>query len=120
MTATTTGLASYLIIIGVALLAHEPWRWLGAYLGHTLSPDDEIFLWVRAVSTALVAGLVMRLVLYPAGVLEASPLAMRLAGFAIGVGGYFALGRNLLLGILVGCIAFGAGLGIWPIITSGV
>lgn len=95
--------SSLLIILAVAFLAHEPWRWLGAAVGRSLREEDAVFQWVRAVSTALVAALVARLVLFPAGVLEDVALWIRLAAFVIGCAGYFATGRNLGLGIVSGC-----------------
>jgi len=88
-----------LIIVLVALLAHEPFRWLGVYLGRGLAADSEVFIWVRAVSTALVAGLVGRLVLFPAGVLEAIPLSVRLAAVVSGIAIFLAAGRNLGAGV---------------------
>ena len=93
----------YVVIIGVALCAHEPWRWLGVALGRNLSEDDAIFLWVRAVSTALVAGLVARLVVFPAGALESVPLWIRLISTAGAAAGYFACRRSLGVGVAVGC-----------------
>lgn len=93
----------YLIIVGVALLAHEPWRWLGVALGRNLSEDDAIFLWVRAVSTALVAGLVARLVVFPAGALETVPLWVRLVSIGGAAAGYFVFRRSLGFGVVVGC-----------------
>lgn len=88
-----------LIIILVALFAHEPFRWFGVYLGRGLSADSEIFVWVRAVATALVAGLVARLVLFPAGVLEAIALPIRLAALVAGLGIFIASGRHLGAGV---------------------
>ena len=93
----------YAIIIGVALFAHEPWRWLGVALGRNLSEDDAIFLWVRAVSTALVAGLVARLVVFPAGALETVPLWIRLVSIGGAAAGYGIFQRSLGIGVVVGC-----------------
>jgi branched-subunit amino acid transport protein len=100
-------LAALLVIIAVALIAHEPWRWLGAYLGRSLSPEDEIFRWVKAVSTALIAGLVMRLVIFPIGAMAATPLSARLAALIVGVLCFYLARRNLLVGILAGCATIG-------------
>ncbi len=88
-----------LIIVLVALLAHEPFRWLGVYLGRGLAADSEIFVWLRAVATALVAGLVARLVLFPAGALEVIPLTTRLIAVASGIAIFFAAGRQLGAGV---------------------
>lgn len=88
-----------LIIVAVALFSHEPFRWFGVYLGRGLAADSEIFVWVRAVATALVAGLVARLVLFPAGVLEAIALPIRLSALAAGIAVFVAAGRHLGAGV---------------------
>ncbi len=88
-----------LILLLVALLAHEPFRWAGLYLGRGLDPNSEIFVWVRSVATALVAGLVTRLVLFPVGALEAIPLAIRVTAFAAGIAIFLATGRHLGAGV---------------------
>ncbi|MCH9806623.1 MAG: AzlD domain-containing protein [Alphaproteobacteria bacterium] len=83
----------------VAIIAHEPFRWLGLYLGHGLEADSEIFVWVRAVATALVAGLVTRLVMFPVGALEGVALWMRLGALASGIAIFFIRGRHLGAGV---------------------
>ncbi|MGI9523461.1 MAG: AzlD domain-containing protein [Hyphomicrobiaceae bacterium] len=95
--------SSYLLILVVACIAHEPWRWLGAFLGRNIGEQDALFLWVRAVSTALVTGLVMRFVMFPVGVLETVPIWIRLLSVAISCASYFVLNRNLGLSIIIGC-----------------
>lgn len=89
-------------ILLIALLAHEPWRWLGLVLGRNVQVDSQVFLWVRAVATSLVAGLVMRLVLFPAGALANVSLTIRLAAFAGAIGIFFAAGRSLGAGVAGG------------------
>ncbi len=88
-----------LLILIVAILAHEPFRWLGLYLGHSIDAESEVFAWVRAVATALVAGLVTRLVLFPVGALNEVPLLIRLTAFAAGIGIYLGANRHLGAGV---------------------
>ena len=95
------------------MLVHEPWRWLGLVLGRNISIDSELFIWVRAVATTLVAGLVMRLVFFPAGGIGAIPLGIRLLAVAIGLGVFFLLGKRLALGILAGSLTLLAGALAW-------
>jgi branched-subunit amino acid transport protein len=104
MSATADGLAGYLVLLGLAVLAHEPWRWLGYALGRGLDGNSEIFLWVRAVATALVAALVTRIVIFPPGALAGVPAWLRIAAFAAGVVIFFASGRRLGIGILGGAV----------------
>jgi branched-subunit amino acid transport protein AzlD len=88
-----------LLILVIAILAHEPFRWLGLYLGHGLDAQSEIFAWVRAVATALVAGLVTRLVLFPVGALNEVSLLIRLTAFAAGIGIFLGTKRHLGAGV---------------------
>jgi Branched-chain amino acid transport protein (AzlD) len=99
------GFGGYLVLLGLALCAHEPWRWMGFALGRNISTDGELFLWVRAVATALVAGLVMKLAVFPAGALAAVPLWVRMVALCVGISVFLATRRNLALGV-----ASGAGL----------
>lgn len=97
--ALNDGFGGYLVLLTIAVFAHEPWRWLGFVLGRNLKADSEMFLWVRSVATALVAGLVMKLVVFPAGTLAAVPLWVRAVAL-IGGMAFFALGRrSLALGV---------------------
>jgi branched-subunit amino acid transport protein len=101
-TAVPDGLLGLLLLIAIAALVHEPWRWLGVALGRDVEIGSPIFEWVRAVATALVAALVMRLALFPAGALAAVPTGVRVAGLAIGVAVYLLAGRSLARAVLAG------------------
>ena len=81
------------------------------WLGRSVPADSEVFLWLRLVSTALVAGLVMRVIVFPAGALESVALNARLfaLGFAIIV--FLVSRRNLAAGVIGGALAlYAAGL----------
>lgn len=93
----------YILLAGVAATA--VWRMLGLFLSSGLSEDSALLDWVKAVSTALVAGLVARTVLFPPGALADVSLAIRMGAFGLGVATYFALRRNLGLGVLSGASA---------------
>ena len=103
------GATTTLVLLLISLLAHEPWRWLGLALGRDIDVEGELFDWVRAVATALVAGLVMRLLLFPAGALADLPLALRCVAFVVGIGVFMSTGRHLTLGIAGGTLALLAG-----------
>ncbi len=96
------GYGGYLALAGICALAHEPWRWFGFVLGRNLSVESPLFQWVRAVATALVAGLVMKLVVFPAGTLAAVPALVRLVALAGGVALYRLAGQRLAAGVAGG------------------
>lgn len=102
------GVWPYVFIAVAGWLATDIWRWLGVLAGNRLDEKSEMLTWVKAVATALVAAVIAKLIVYPTGELEASPLWLRLAAVAIGALAFFAGGRNQILGI-VAAIAFLAG-----------
>ena len=102
MSALPDGFMGILLLLAIILVVHESWRWAGLALARDLKTESALFRWVQLVATALVAGLVARLVLFPAGALEAVGMPIRLAGVAIGITVFLATGRNLLLGVFIG------------------
>lgn len=96
------GLIGFAVLLAMAILVHEPWRWAGWAIGRSLDPEGEVFRWVRAVSTALVCALCARLVVFPAGALESVPALVRIGALCLGLAAYFVSGRVLLAGILTG------------------
>lgn len=97
------GFGGYLVLLVVGVLAHEPWRWMGLAIGARIEPDGDLFRWVRAVSNALVAALVARLIFFPVGVLATTHLGVRLAGLAAGFALFYVLRGNLAAAVLGGC-----------------
>lgn len=67
--------APYLFIAIAGWLATDLWRWLGVLAGNRLKEDSEALHWVRAVATALVMAVTAKLIVFPTGTLEASPMA---------------------------------------------
>ena len=93
------GYGGYLALLAICVIAHEPWRWLGFVLGRNLRVDSEMFLWVRAVATALVSGLSIKLVVFPAGMLATVPLWARLVALVAGLAAYLVSRSNLAMGV---------------------
>jgi hypothetical protein len=96
---------SYLYLFVAGFCATQPWRYLGVILSRDVREDAEILVWVRAVSTALVAGLVARMVLLPAGALASVALNVRVGAFAFGCFVFFAMRKSLAAGVLSGAVA---------------
>jgi hypothetical protein len=93
------GFNGYLVLFLAGTLATEVWRWVGLGVGSRLDVNGAPFQWVRAVATALVAGMVTRMLLFPAGGLAGVPLAIRLGAFVGGLALYYAARRNLAAGV---------------------
>jgi hypothetical protein len=97
-----TELSPYLVLVLVGFLPNEIWRWLGLVLARGLNERSEIVLWSRAVATAILAGVIAKLILFPSGELVAIPLAVRVIAAACGFVAFLAIRRSLLAGVLVG------------------
>ena len=101
-TALPDGLWGYLFLLGVAVVFHEPWRWLGIVLGRDLDVGSALFAWVRAVANALVAALIARLLLFPAGALGGLSTGSRICACGVGLAVFMASGRKMAWGVLAG------------------
>ena len=98
----TGGLWPYLVVIIVGFLPSEIWRWLSVFLVKGLSEDAEVLVWVRAVATALLAGVVAKLLLGPSGALAVIPPLWRWGALGAGVAAFFFARRTILAGVVVG------------------
>lgn len=88
------------ILIAAALPTHI-WRWMGVLSAGRLSETSELFVFVKAVATALVAALIAKLILFPTGPLTEVPTFARAAAAALGFAAFLIGGRRLAAGIVV-------------------
>jgi branched-subunit amino acid transport protein len=95
-------LAPYLVLIGAGFLPNEIWRMLGIVVAHGLDEGSELVIWVRAVATALLAGVVAKIILFPPGGLADVSLAVRLCAIAAGFLAFLLVRRSVLVGVLAG------------------
>lgn len=88
------------ILLGGALPTYF-FRVMGVVVGGRVREDSQLLVLVRCVATALVAGVIAQLILYPNGELANSPLWLRVGSAAAGFVAYLLAGKRLLVGILV-------------------
>lgn len=91
----------FLFILLAGAIPTQMWRWAGAVLSRTMREDSEVLKWVKAVATALVAGLIAKLVVFPSGVLADVPVWARVGAMAVGYGVFFLTGPRIVYGIIV-------------------
>jgi len=90
----------YVFILIAGTLATDIWRWLGVLVGARLHEESDLLLWVKAVATALVAGVIGNLIFAPTGALAAVPLAIRLGAAAFGYAAFFLARKKIIVGVL--------------------
>ncbi len=93
-----------LAVAGTA--ANEIWRLAGVVLSRGVDPRSPVVLWVKDVSTALVAALVARMLIAPAGALAGIADPVRFVAFAIAILVYLVSKRRLALALACGEAAF--------------
>lgn len=91
----------YAFVLIAGFLATDCWRWAGVFLGSRISEDSELFVWVRAVASALVAGVIAKVVLFPQGSLAEASAYLRVGALLTGYAAFFLTGRRFVLGIVV-------------------
>jgi len=102
MNAALTELWPYVLLILAGYLPNEVWRALGLVLARGLNEESEIVVWSRAVATAILAGVISKLILFASGALETIPLPVRIGAAAIGFVTYLLIRRSVFAGVLVG------------------
>ena len=95
-------LTPYLVLIVAGFLPNEVWRMLGIVVAHGLDESSELIVWVRAIATALLAGVVAKIILFPPGGLADVRLAVRLVAIAVGFLTFLSVRRSVFVGVLAG------------------
>ena len=102
MNAVMAELGPYFLLMLVGFLPNEIWRWLAVIFSRGLDEEAEILIWVRAVATAILAGVIAKLTIFAPGVLATVPTPVRLAAVAIGFAAFMLIRRSVLAGVLAG------------------
>ena len=102
MNAVLTELWPYLVLLLVGFLPNEIWRLLGLVLARGLNEDSEIVIWSRAVATAILAGVIAKLILYSTGALATIPLPVRVGAAVVGFVAFLLMRRSVFAGVAIG------------------
>jgi Branched-chain amino acid transport protein (AzlD) len=97
-----TELHAYVLLLLVGFLPNEIWRMLGLVAARGIDEGSELFTWTRAVATAVLAGVIAKIVLFAPGALANVPLAIRLAAIVCGFAAFLLVRRSVFAGVLVG------------------
>lgn len=102
MTATFADINPYLALILVGFLPNEIWRWLGVLFARRIDEGSEILIWVRAVATAVLAGVIAKIIFFPPGALATMPLWLRLTAISCGFLAFLTIRRSVFAALLTG------------------
>jgi hypothetical protein len=94
----------WLILVFVGFLPNEMWRWLGVVFSRGLDETSEALIWVRAVATAILTGVVAKIIVFAPGALAGVPLWIRLGAAAVGLVAFLLFRQSVLAGVVIGTL----------------
>lgn len=100
----------YVLLVLVGFLPNEVWRMLGVVVARRIDENSEIIHWVRAVATAILTGVVAKILVFAPGALAAVPLSIRLGALAVGMLAFFLARQSVFAGVATGTAAIVAGM----------
>ena len=102
--------APYAMLILVGYLPNEAWRALGVVLARGLNEDSQVIVFARATATAILTGVVGKLVIFAPGALADVSVSVRLGATALGLVAYLLVRRSVLAGVVAATLALMAGM----------
>jgi hypothetical protein len=109
MSALAGEYGAYFALILAGFLPNEVWRWLAVIFSRGLDEGAEILVWVRAVATAILAGVIAKLTIFAPGVLATVPTPIRLGAILVGFLAFLLLRRSVFAGVAAGELALVGG-----------
>jgi len=90
------------VLVIAGFLPNEVWRMIGLWLGSGVDEGSNVLVWVRAVATAILAGVIAQILLQPPGALASVPDWLRYAAVAAGFAAFAATRRSIFAGVACG------------------
>ncbi len=90
------------VLVIAGAIPNQIWRMLGLWLGGGLDEGSELLVWVRAVATAILAGVIAQILVQPPGALASVPDVLRYGALAAGFIAFMLLQRSILAGVVCG------------------
>ncbi len=97
------------ILLLAGVIPNQVWRMLGLWFGGGIDDGSELLVWVRAVATAILAGVISEILVQPPGALASIPGWLRYGSVAVGFAVFLASRRSTFAGVICGEIVMLAG-----------
>ena len=98
-----------LVLVIAGFLPNEVWRVLGLWFGGGVDEGSELLVWVRAVATAILAGVIAQILVLPPGSLATVPDWLRYGAVAAGFAIFMLTRRSIFAGVVCGEMVLLAG-----------
>jgi len=97
------------ILVIAGFLPNEIWRMVGLWFSGGVNEGSELLVWVRAVATAILAGVIAQILVQPPGALASVPDALRYGAVVAGFVVFLVTKRSIFAGVACGEIIMVAG-----------
>jgi Branched-chain amino acid transport protein (AzlD) len=97
------------VLLLAGFLPNEVWRMLGLWFGSGIDEGSELLVWVRAVATAILAGVIAQILISPPGALASVPGWLRYGAVAAGFAVFIVTRRSIFAGVACGELVMLAG-----------
>jgi hypothetical protein len=98
-----------LLLVVAGFLPNEVWRMAGLWFVSGIDEGSELLVWVRAVATAILAGVIAQILVQPPGALAGVPDGLRYGAVVAGFAVFLATKRSIFAGVVCGEIVMIAG-----------
>jgi branched-subunit amino acid transport protein len=98
-----------LILFVAGVIPNQIWRMLGLWFGGGIDEGSELLVWVRAVATAVLAGVIAQILVQPPGALASVPDWLRYGAVAAGFAAFLLSRKSIFAGVACGEIVMLSG-----------
>jgi len=97
------------VLVLAGVIPNQVWRMLGLWLGSGLDEGSDLLMWVKAVATSILAGVIAQILVQPPGALAGVPAALRYGALGVGFVAFMLTRRSIFAGVAAGEIVMLAG-----------
>ncbi|WP_454627483.1 AzlD domain-containing protein [Bradyrhizobium cenepequi] len=90
------------VLLVAGVIPNQIWRMLGLWFGGGIDEGSELLVWVRAVATAILAGVIAQIVVQPPGALASVPALLRYGAVAAGFAAFMVSRKSIFAGVAIG------------------
>ena len=90
------------VLLLAGVLPNGIWRMFGLWLGGGIDESSQLLVWVRAVATAILAGVIAQILVFPPSTLASVPAPLRYGAVAAGFAVFVVARRSIFAGVVFG------------------
>ena len=91
-----------LLLLLAGVIPNQVWRMLGLWLGGGIDEGSDLLMWVKAVATAILAGVIAEILVHPPGALASVPAFLRYGALVAGFVAFILTRRSIFAGVVFG------------------